>query len=209
MPGHQHVPRTIFSNSPVRKVVHFDDVISNPPQSATSISLLTSVSSTSLSLPLISEKPGVRFKLLILLLSLLIALTIGFILSLILVTQFIHLPARSPFSLLSEENLLDKNDLFKRFDSTLIDRFNFQSNICDNFYDFVCQKWLINHSLSPLDFKRSWLTERSEDIRGNFAKILANLSDIHAYNHQIEIEKNQTKELEIDDFNELTSSKNE
>lgn len=196
MSEHQVVPNIIYSSSPLRKVVHFDDIISIPPSSARSISLLTS--STSLTLPLVAEKPGVRFKLLILLLSLLIALIIGFILSLILVTQFIHVPIHKSFSLFSEkQNTFSEHDL------------DLHENICENFYESVCRKWLINHPLSPLEFKRSWLTERSKDIRDNFAKTLTNLSEIHAYNYQIEIEKNQTEETIIDDYNELTSPKNE
>ena len=74
------------------------------------------------------------------------------------------------------------------------------------FIIFVCRKWLINHPLSPLEFKRSWLTETSHDIREKFARTLANLSDTHAYNHQIEIQTQQvTNEIELDD----TSAKNE
>jgi hypothetical protein len=212
------VPDVIFSSSPLRKIVHFEETISIPSQSATSTSLLASSSSTSFTLPLLAEKPGVRFKLLILLLSLIIALIIGFILSLILVTQFIHVPTTTSltegvFSTLSERNAVNNNHLFEYLDSIWIDELDFHTNICENFYGFVCRKWLINHPLSPLEFKRSWLTERSQDIREKFAKILANLSDIHAYNHQMEIEKNQTKpiteETEIDYFGGLTSSKNE
>jgi len=57
------------------------------------------------------------------------------------------------------------------------------------------------------------LTETSQDIREKFAKILANLSDIHAYNHQMKMKKNQTEEItgetEIYYFGGLTSPKNE
>jgi hypothetical protein len=209
MTEQKDVPDTIFSSSPLRKVVHFEEIILIQSKSATSTSLLTS----SLSLPLLAEKPGVRFKLLILLLSLFIALIIGFILSIILVTQFIHVPTPTSlpqriFSTLSERNTVNNNHLFE-----YLDELDFHTNICENFYGFVCRKWLVNHPLSPLEFKRSWLTERSQDIREKVSKILANLSDIHAYNHQIEIEKNQTKEIteepEIDYFGGLTSPKNE
>jgi hypothetical protein len=222
MTEHQDVPDIIFSSSPLRKVVHFDEIISTPPRSTTSTSLLTFASSTSLSLPLLAEKPGVRFKLFILFLSLFIALIIGFILSLIIVTQFIHVPIRNSLSqrflsTLSEPNAVNNNNnnnhLFEHLDSIWIDELDFHTDVCEDFYGFVCRKWLINHPLSPLEFKRSWLTERSQDIREKFAKILANLSDIHAYNHQMEIEKNQTEQIigetEIDYYNGLTSPKNE
>jgi hypothetical protein len=218
MKEHLEVPDTIFSNSPLRKAVHFDEIISIPPPSITSSSLLTSPSSTSLSLPLIAEKPGVRFKLLILLLSLLIALIIGFILSLVLIRQLIHLPPQTSLSHgfssnLSEQNSMSNNHLFEHFDSIWIDELDFHTDICEDFYSSVCQKWLVNHPLSPLEFKRSWLTERSHDIREKFAKILANLSDIHAYNQQMELEKNQTEEIagepDIDDLGGFTSTKNE
>jgi len=210
----QHVPDTIFSGNPLRKIVHFKQTISIPPQSTTSTSLLTSSSTISLTLPLPVEKPGVRFKLFILLLSLLIALTIGFILSLVLVTQFIHIPTRtflSPesFSTLSEQNTIQNNHLFEHLDSIWIDQLDFNTNVCEDFYNFVCRKWLVDHPLSPLEFKRSWLTETSHDIREKFARILANFSDSHAYNHQMEIENNQTEqvtgETELDD----ASAKNE
>jgi hypothetical protein len=149
-------------------------------------------------------------------------LIIGFILSLIIVTQFIHVPIRNSLSqrflsTLSEPNAVNNNNnnnhLFEHLDSIWIDELDFHTDVCEDFYGFVCRKWLINHPLSPLEFKRSWLTERSQDIREKFAKILANLSDIHAYNHQMEIEKNQTEQIigetEIDYYNGLTSPKNE
>ena len=212
----QHVPDTIYSSSPLRKIVHFNQTISipPPPASATSTSLLTTSSTASLSFPLIVDKPGASFKFLILFLSLLIALIIGFILSLVLVTQFIQVPTRtsaSPglFSTVSEQNAIENHYRFGGLNSTWSDQVDFNIDVCEDFYNFVCRKWLINHPLSPLEFKRSWLTERSNDIREKFARILANLSDIHAYNHQIETKTNQTEqvisEIDIDD----TSAKDE
>ncbi|CAF3536820.1 unnamed protein product [Adineta steineri] len=212
-----------LNNNPLRKMVQFKDTILIPTQSATSTSLLTSSSSsTSLTLPLIAEKTGARFKLLILLLGLFIALTIGFILSLLLVTQLNHhvpkhaLSSQQFHSILSKQNITNnknKNRLFEHLDSVWIDELDFNTDICYNFYGFVCRKWLTNHPLSPLDFKRSWLTERSQDIRQKFALTLANLSEIYAYNYQMEIKKNQTetttKEMDIVDFEGLTSVKNE
>jgi hypothetical protein len=197
----QHVPDANFPRSPVRKMVQFNQIISISPPST---SLLTSSSTTSLSFPLLAEKPDASFKFLILLLSLFIALIIGFILSLILVTQFIYIPSSSKsFSILSKEN----NYLFEHFDLISIDQLDFNIDVCKDFYHFVCRKWLVNHPLSPLEFKRSWLTERSYDIREKFSKILANISD----NHVLELENNQTEqvitntETDIDD----TSTRNE
>jgi len=217
MNDHQTVSDTTFNSSPLRKAVHFDDTISIPPQSTTSTSVLTS--STSLTLPLIAEKPGVRFKLLILLLSLLIALIIGFILSLLLVTQLIQIPKSSPsshrfHSILSEKYVVNNNNrLFAYLDPLWIEELDFSTNVCHDFYGFVCRKWLIDHPLSPLEFKRSWLTERSQDIRKQFAQTLTNLSEIYAYNHQMEVNKNPTevitRELDIVDFDGLTPGKNE
>ena len=179
-----------------------------------STSLLTSSSTISLSSPLVSEKPGATFKFLFILLSCLLALIIGFILSLILVTQFLQIPTRPPpssgsFSTVSDHNAKQNNHLFDQFDSISVDSLDFQIDICEDFYHFVCREWLIHHPLSPLEFKRSWLTERSQDIRENFARMLANASDTHAYHHQLESEKNRaeqvTSEPDIDD----TSTKNE
>ncbi|UJR33154.1 hypothetical protein I4U23_020611 [Adineta vaga] len=213
-------PDIIISKSPTRKIVHFNDTIAIPMQLTTSTSLLTTSSSTtSLTLPLIAEKPGVRFKVTILFLALFIALTIGFILSLLLVTQIITVPTHSLPShrfrtILWEHNVTNYNHrLFQHLDSVLIGQLDFNTTVCRDFYSFVCRKWLIQHPLSPLEFKRSWLTERSQDIREKFARTLANFSINHAYNYQIEIKKNQTtevtKETEIVDFDGLTSIKNE
>jgi hypothetical protein len=199
MTAHDNIPDTNFNDSPLRKVVHFDESLSIPAQSATSVSLLTSASGTSLSLPLIAEKAGVRFKLFILLLSLFIALIIGFILSLLLVTQLIHVPKRTSLSRRYLSTLSEQND------NRLLD---FNVDVCEDFYGVVCRKWLVNHPLSTLDFKRSWLTERSRDIRNKFAEKLTNLSDIQAYNHQIEINKNQTEEP-TNEIDFETSAKNE
>ncbi len=203
MREHQHIPQTIFRTNPLGKIIDFDKIISIP-----STNLLISSSSTSISFPLTVEKPGVRFKIFILLLTLFISLIIGFILSLIFVTQFIHVIPKHTFlshelfSILPKQNTIHNKYLF---DSIWIDQLDFNNtNICENFYSFVCQKWLINHPLSPLEFKRSWLTEKSQDIRENFANILANIS----YKHQIEIEQ-VTIETEIDDYDGLTSAKNE
>ncbi|CAF4446647.1 unnamed protein product, partial [Adineta steineri] len=126
-----------LNNNPLRKMVQFKDTILIPTQSATSASLLTS-SSTSLTLPLIAEKTGARFKFLILLLSLFIALTIGFILSLLLVTQLNHhvpkhaLSSQQFHSILSKQNITNnknKNRLFEHLDSLWIDELDFNTDI--------------------------------------------------------------------------------
>jgi hypothetical protein len=208
---HENVPDTIFSNSPLRKVVHFDETISIPPQSTTSVSLLTSPSTTSLSFPLMGEKAGVRFKLCILFLSLFIALLIGFMLSLLLLTQFIHTPKYTSLSnqFSSEKNAIENNyRLFQHFNLLWINELDFSIDVCEDFYTFVCRKWLTNHPLSPLEFKRSWLTERSKDIRNKFAEKLAELSEIQAYNQQNQTEE-VTTEPEFDDIGGLTPTKNE
>ncbi|CAF5068386.1 unnamed protein product, partial [Rotaria magnacalcarata] len=88
----QDVPDTIFSSSPLRKLVHFNEKDSIPQQLTTSTSLLTSSSTIPLSFPLVSQKPGVRFKLFCLFLCLITALAIGFILSLLFITQIIRTP---------------------------------------------------------------------------------------------------------------------
>ena len=129
----QHLSDTIFSSSPLRKIVHFNQTTLMPSQSTTPTSFLTSSSSTSLTFPLLVEKPGVRFKLLFLLLSLLIALIIGFILSLILVTQFIHIPTRTSYT-------IQNNYLFEHFDSIWIEQLDFNANICEDFYNFCLSK---------------------------------------------------------------------
>jgi hypothetical protein len=123
----------------------------------------------------------------------------------VFVTQFIHVPTRtspSPglYSTVSEQNAIQNNYRFEQFHSTWIDQLDFNVDVCEDFYNFVCGKWLINHPLSPLEFKRSWLTERSHDIREKFARILANLSDIHAYNEtKINQTEQVTSEIDIDD----------
>ncbi|CAF4717692.1 unnamed protein product, partial [Rotaria socialis] len=82
-----------------------------------------------------------------------------------------------------------------------------------DFYGFTCRKWLSNHPLSPLELKRSWLTERSQNIRDAFAERLANLSEIEAYNYQLQADKNNTQESVEDTtlnyFDGLSSDKNE
>ncbi|CAF0816440.1 unnamed protein product [Rotaria sordida] len=219
MNENQDVPDTIFSSSPLRKMVHFDETTSIPPQIATSTSLLTSSSTSSLPFPIISEKAGVRFKFFCLLLSLFIALIIGFIFTIFFIINAKYIPkynffSHELFSKLSEQNSLNnKYQLFEHFDSLWINQLDFNSDICNDFYGFVCRKWLSNHPLSSFEFKRSWLTERSNNIRENFAEILTNLSEIEAYNYQMKINKNQIQELindtHIEDFDELTSEKNE
>ncbi|CAF2407317.1 unnamed protein product [Rotaria sp. Silwood2] len=219
MNENQDVPDTIFSSSPLRKIVHFDETTSMPPQAATSTSLLTSPSTSSLPFPIISEKPSVRFKFLCLLLGSFIALTIGFILTILFITHATHMPqhdflSHRFFSKLSERNATNnKHNLFKNFNSLWINQLDFSSDICNDFYGFVCRKWLSNHPLSSLEFKRSWLTEKSKYIRDNFAEKLNNFSEIEAYNYQMKIEKNKTQvltyDVDIDNFDGVTSEKNE
>ncbi|CAF4154300.1 unnamed protein product, partial [Rotaria sp. Silwood1] len=64
----------------------------------------------------------------------------------------------------------------------------------------------------PLELKRSWLTERSQNIREAFAEKLANLSEIEAYNYQMKADKNNTQESVEDTtlnyFDGLSSDKN-
>lgn len=194
-------------DNPLRKSVHFDSTVIMPAHSTTSTSLITTSSTVSLSYPLLAEKAGIRFKILILILSLCIALAIGFILSLIFLTQVIHLPkhtslSRGYFTTIIEKNFLEKHRLFEQLKSLSIEQFDFQSDICDDFYGFICRKWLTNHTLNPYEFKRSWLTEKSRDIRENFARILANLTD----HYQFENEQNQSH---FDDYQELASASNE
>ena len=184
------MPDIVFSSTPLRKAVQFDQSISIPP-TATSTSFLISSSSSSLSFPLAVEKPGIRFKLVILLLSLFLALLVGFLLSLILVTQVIQIPNRRIIPLVTH---------------VPIDHSGWNTNICEDFYGFICGKWLIDHPLSTLDFKRSWLTERSKDIREKFARILANFSDTHVEHYQTDMNNNQTDEIDDDGY---SSTKNE
>lgn len=215
----QDIPDTIFSNSPLHKIVHFNDGDSIPPQSMISASLLSSSSRTSLAFPLVSEKPGVRFKLCCLLLSLIVALTIGLILSIVFIHQIINMPRQNKFSnrLLPKSLILNTinktNHLFEHFDSIQLNELDFSESICNNFYGFVCGKWLSNHPLAPFELKRSWLTERSQDIRQKFADKLANLSEIEAYNYQTKVQKNQTQETtensDVNYFDESISEKNE
>lgn len=180
MSADQHIPEIVFNTTPLRKV---DQLISIP---ATSTSIL--ISSSTLSFPLIGEKPGIRFKLVILLLALVFALLVGFLLSLILLSQVIDLPATKVIPIVKESSN-DRREM-----------------ICEDFYGLMCRKWLIDHPLSTLDFKRSWLTERSKEIREKFAGILANLSAIH-----VELEKNQTDEFhrDFDDDEGYSSTRNE
>lgn len=211
----EHPSTVTFSETPARKTVHFEDTISSSAAADKSRSLLTAPSSTSLSLPLIAEKPGARFQLTILLLGLFIALIVGFILSLILVTQLLNVSARTTlprryFSSSAEQTTAIKNShRFEHLDAAWLDQLDFTSDVCGNFYSFVCQKWLTSHALPSLDFKRSWFTERSRDIRDRFAAKLANLSDIEADERRNEIAKNYSMEANVDDAVGLLSAKNE
>ncbi|CAF0744225.1 unnamed protein product [Rotaria sp. Silwood1] len=219
MNENQDVPDTVFSSSPLRKIVHFDETTSIPPQAATSTSLLTPPSTSSLPFPIVSKKPGVRFKFVCFLLSIFIALIIGFVFTILFIIHAKHIPQYNFFShrfllKLPEQNAKDhKYHLFEHFDALWIDQLDFTSDICNDFYGFVCRKWLSNHPLSSLEYKRSWLTERSKDIRENFAKKLTNLSEIEAYNYQIKIERKKSQELtydtDVDSFDAVTSEKNE
>lgn len=197
MSTHQHVPDMIFTSTPLRKAVQFDQSISIPP-TATSTSVLLGSSSSSLAFPLTAEKAGIRFKLVILLLSLFLALLVGFLLSLILVTQVIHIPNTKFFPLVQQKT------------HVVIDHTEWNTNICEDFYGFICGKWLIDHPLSTLDFKRSWLTDRSKDIREKFARILANFSDAFAEYYQNNLNHNQTDEFHPDfDDGGYSSTRNE
>ncbi|CAF1158867.1 unnamed protein product [Adineta ricciae] len=211
---------SVSSNPSSRKVVHFNETISTSMQFTTSTSLLTTSSSTtSLTLPLIAGKAGVRFKITILFLGLFIALIIGFILSLLLVSQVISVPTQSlpshRFHTTAWEHSVTKHNhrLFQYLDSFLIDQLDLNTDVCRDFHGFVCRKWLTQHPLSPLEFKRSWLTESSESIRSNFARTLTNYSENYAYNYQMELEGDQTekvtREKDIVDFDGPTSIKNE
>ena len=211
----EQASEVMFREAPLRKTVHFEETISNSTPGATSISLLTS---PTLSLPLIAEKPGVRFQLMILLLGLLIALIVGFILSLLLVTQFLNTSTRTTlprryFLPSAEQTTLIKNSrLFEHLAAPWIDQLNLASDVCNNFYSFICEKWLTTHALPPLDFKRSWFTERSRDIRNRFTEKLARLSAIEAEKHLKETAKNESmdeNEAEIDDAVGLLSAANE
>lgn len=176
----QHIPQIVFNSISSRKI--------NPLISIPSTSTSVLISSSSLSFPLIAEKPGIRFKLVILLLALVFALLIGFLLSLILLSQVIHLPTQKFIPIVTQRSHQILNE----------------KHLCEDFYGFICRKWLIDHPLSILDFKRSWLTERSKDIREKFARILSNLSEIHVRDQQeIEIEEFHG---DIDDDDERFSS---
>ena len=211
----EHPSAVTFSESPARKTVHFEDTISCSTPADKSRSLLTAPSSTSLSLPLIGEKPGARFQLMILLLGLFVALVVGFILSLILVTQLLNVSARTTlprryFSPSAEQMTVIKNShLFEHLDTTWLEQLDFTSDVCGNFYSFICQKWLTTHALPSLDFKRSWFTERSRDIRDRFVARLTNLSAIEADKHRNEIAQNYSMEANVDDAVGLLSAKNE
>ncbi|CAF1516819.1 unnamed protein product [Rotaria magnacalcarata] len=215
----QDVPDTIFSSSPLRKLVHFNEKDSIPQQLTTSTSLLTSSSTIPLSFPLVSQKPGVRFKLFCLFLCLITALAIGFILSLLFITQIIRTPKSNFlsyrfFSKSSERNAINNQiHLFEHVNPLWINELDLSADICNDFYGCICRKWLSNHPLSPLELKRSWLTERSQNIREAFAEKLANLSEIEAYNYQMKADKNNTQESVEDTtlnyFDGSLSDKNE
>lgn len=205
----QHVASDLMaSQSSLGKVVRFHPTTILPLQSTTSVSILTSTSSTSLTLPLIAERPGARFKLVILLLGLLFALIVGLILSLLFVTQLLSvptgiLPSRRFHTIWSKTD--DPSQSLDQLDPTV--------DACRDFHGFVCRKWSAEHPLSPLDLKRSWLTERSDDIRRQFAESLANLSETQASSHRMAVKKSAgegvTRAPEIIDFDGLTSMRNE
>ena len=214
MEDRRTVPEMIFTGSPQpppppTKVVHFETPSANTTAPPTPIHLVTS---SSLTFPLIAEKPGARFKLIILLLSLLAAILVGFILSLLVVSQFIELPSRTSLprrllpSIVEPSPIANEYRFFDELDSPWIDQLDFGIDMCENFYGFVCHKWLRNHSLSPLEFKRSWFTERSNDIRQKFARELAELSAIEADQHRTET---SDETVDIDDDASAPSTKNE
>ena len=181
----------VFSEKASKKKVHFEEVI---------VPVTTTVSSTSLSLPLIGEKAGVRFQLSILLLALGLALILGFILSLLLVSQLLHgsirpvLPRRY-FTDPAEEKIIQKNlKLFGHLPSPFIAQVDLTRDVCEDFYQFVCQKWLSTHPLSAESIKRTWLTERSREIREQFAEKLVHLSGIESS----KAEPNETIEIDWD-----------
>lgn len=219
MDKHKYVPDIIFSSSPLRRVVQINAPVSNQSHLAISTSRLTTVSAESLPFPLIAEKPGVRFKLLCLVLSLFITLAIGFILSVLFLTQINHITKFNllPHGLFSKlyppTNVNNKYRLLEGVSPSWINEFDFNVDACDDFYGFVCRKWLSKHPLSPLEFKQSWLTQTAQNIRINFAEKLANLSGIEAYNHRIKNDRNQHEDItpatDIDQLEELTSERNE
>lgn len=50
-------------------------------------------------------------------------------------------------------------------------------DVCHDFYGFVCRQWLVENRLSASEFKRSWLTEKSKEIRAEFEKIIKNFTE--------------------------------
>ncbi|CAF4316177.1 unnamed protein product, partial [Rotaria magnacalcarata] len=103
-------------------------------------------------------------------------------LSLLFITQIIRTPKSNFlsyrfFSKSSERNAINNQiHLFERVNPLWINELDLSADICNDFYGCICRKWLSNHPLSPLELKRSWLTERSQNIREAFAEKLANLS---------------------------------
>ncbi|CAF1659282.1 unnamed protein product, partial [Didymodactylos carnosus] len=111
--------------------------------------------------------------------------------------------------LLTNSSYLFETILKNKHKQEWINDVDFTLNPCDDFYAFSCRKWLHQHPLSALEFKRSWLTERSKQIRTNFAKTFldfsssiydklgVNMYDSHSGEHIEDEIKSQTKnELE-------------
>ena len=194
----------VFLENTSKKKVHFEEII---------VPVTTTVSSTSLSLPLLAEKTGVRFQLSILFLALGFALLLGIILSILLVSQLLHgsirpILSRQYVSDVNEEKITQKNlKLFGHLPSPFITQIDLSRDICEDFYQFVCQKWLITHPLLPSNIKRTWLTERSRDIRSKFAEKLVQLSQIELTT----IDHNETIEIDwdIEDPSSSTPMNNE
>lgn len=193
--------QVVFSENPSKKRVHFEEIIT-PIAPANSF--------TSLSLPLISEKPGVRFQLSILFLALFLALLLGFILSLLLVSQLLQQSNRpifpgkyfppSPVEQIAHANFQS----FGHLPLSSLSQLDFSRDVCDDFYQFVCQKWLNTHPLSSHDAKRTWLTEQSHEIREKFAEKLFDLSVIESM-------KNETivMDWDVEDLSNSTPMNNE
>jgi hypothetical protein len=199
---HVHLSTVTFNEHPLQRTVNFDDILLNIPTLTTSTSRLTILPESKL--PLVVNKSSVRCQLFIVFLSIFIALIIGFILIVLLITQLVSISTRTslPDRYLSIYSKLPGNNknahLLTHLPLSWTDQYDFNHDLCHDFYYFICHKWISNHVLSPLEFKRSWLTERSHDIRQRFAQQLVELSEREMYRNQRKLNDTDTISTNID-----------